>query len=311
MRRMKMNRVKLFTDSDLDGIGCGVVMSDVCTIDELDITYSNPRKINEDVTKFITEGSYNDYDMIFITDLSVTPEVAEMINATGASVGKSFWRLIDHHMTGTHLHIYNWALVQTHDDNGELCCGTYLIHRIHEPLLNNPAIIKDFVSLVNSYDTFNWVKEDRIEAKHFNDLFGIYGRDRFIVHINEVIDNNSPFIGHTERLVIDIEQERIERHIKNKTKQLRKFKTANYTVGVVFNEKYVSETGKTLCENDPELDFMIMLDYGFKTAGMRTIRDDIDLSEIAKRFGGGGHKKAAGFPIEFYYSALDEIWNRM
>ncbi len=32
---------------------------------------------------------------------------------------------------------------------------------------------------------------------------------------------------------------------------------------------------------------------------MRTTKDDVDLSAIATRFGGGGHKKAAGFTIDF------------
>ncbi|MBD3310933.1 MAG: hypothetical protein GF349_00345 [Candidatus Magasanikbacteria bacterium] len=31
---------------------------------------------------------------------------------------------------------------------------------------------------------------------------------------------------------------------------------------------------------------------------LRTTRDDIDVSEIAKKFGGGGHKKAAGFTVD-------------
>jgi oligoribonuclease NrnB/cAMP/cGMP phosphodiesterase (DHH superfamily) len=267
-------KTKLFTDSDLDGIGCGIVMSNA---GEVDITYSNPRKINNDIIAFINDGTYSEYGMIFITDLSVTIETADLIENVFDK--GPVWRLLDHHLTGVHLRPYLWSIIKTHDDNGELCCGTYLIHEVMRPLLKNPVEMDKFVSLVNSYDTFNWVKEDRIEAKHFNDLFGIYGRDRFISH--------------------------------NKTKQLRRFKTANYTVGVIFNEKYVSETGKTICENEPDLDFIILLDYGYRTAGMRTIRDDIDLSEIAKRFGGGGHKKAAGFPIEFYYNLLDSLWEKM
>jgi len=31
---------------------------------------------------------------------------------------------------------------------------------------------------------------------------------------------------------------------------------------------------------------------------IRTLRDDVDVSEMAKKFGGGGHKKAAGFSID-------------
>lgn len=37
--------------------------------------------------------------------------------------------------------------------------------------------------------------------------------------------------------------------------------------------------------------------------GMRTTRNDVDLSKIAKSHGGGGHKKAAGFTI---FGAVDE-----
>ena len=30
---------------------------------------------------------------------------------------------------------------------------------------------------------------------------------------------------------------------------------------------------------------------------MRTVRDDVDLVKVAELFGGGGHKKAAGFTL--------------
>lgn len=50
-------------------------------------------------------------------------------------------------------------------------------------------------------------------------------------------------------------------------------------------------------------------DNGTYKISSRTTRDDFDLSKIALAFGGGGHKKAAGFsvpgPIEV---ALDTIW---
>jgi phosphoesterase RecJ-like protein len=44
---------------------------------------------------------------------------------------------------------------------------------------------------------------------------------------------------------------------------------------------------------------MVFYDRGDGTvkASMRTLHDDIDLSEFAKLFGGGGHKKASGFAV--------------
>ena len=36
---------------------------------------------------------------------------------------------------------------------------------------------------------------------------------------------------------------------------------------------------------------------GFVKGSFRTRREDVDVNEVAKKFGGGGHKKAAGFRI--------------
>lgn len=50
----------------------------------------------------------------------------------------------------------------------------------------------------------------------------------------------------------------------------------------------------------PEARFCLMLcedKEGQIKGSMRTLRDDVDLSQIASLFGGGGHKKAAGFTI--------------
>jgi nanoRNase/pAp phosphatase (c-di-AMP/oligoRNAs hydrolase) len=41
--------------------------------------------------------------------------------------------------------------------------------------------------------------------------------------------------------------------------------------------------------------------YGY---GLRTGRDDVDLSMVAKQLGGGGHAKACGFKLE---AELDRI----
>jgi len=38
-------------------------------------------------------------------------------------------------------------------------------------------------------------------------------------------------------------------------------------------------------------------DFGLVKGSLRTTRDDVDVNELAQKFGGGGHKKAAGFKI--------------
>jgi hypothetical protein len=45
-----------------------------------------------------------------------------------------------------------------------------------------------------------------------------------------------------------------------------------------------------------------------RTFGLRSAEDGMDVSEIAKKYGGGGHKHAAGFSVKFSRSAeLSEV----
>ena len=49
----------------------------------------------------------------------------------------------------------------------------------------------------------------------------------------------------------------------------------------------------------PDVDFALLIkeESGNVKGSLRTRRDDVDLSEIAKQYGGGGHPKAAGFSL--------------
>lgn len=64
---------------------------------------------------------------------------------------------------------------------------------------------------------------------------------------------------------------------------------------------HASETGGIidLMNTVPDAEFTMLLaeDDGWVKGSMRTQRDDVNLSDIAGQFGGGGHKKASGFRI--------------
>mgnify|MGYP003627262561 CR=1 FL=1 len=68
---------------------------------------------------------------------------------------------------------------------------------------------------------------------------------------------------------------------------------------IVNSSHWMSEIGSKL---SPECDFVVIwyFDHDKKEyrVSLRSFHEDIDVSEIAKEFGGGGHKKAAGFSIQ-------------
>lgn len=49
-------------------------------------------------------------------------------------------------------------------------------------------------------------------------------------------------------------------------------------------------------------------DDGTVKGSLRTTRDDVDVAELAKQFGGGGHKKAAGFTIQGKLVETNKGW---
>jgi len=78
----------------------------------------------------------------------------------------------------------------------------------------------------------------------------------------------------------------------------------NYEVkGVVlpgdegFTLRHFSLISRQVLRSDPSLDILVTVNHRRNSVDLRTVRDDIDLSKIAVRNGGGGHPKAAGFPI--------------
>ena len=67
---------------------------------------------------------------------------------------------------------------------------------------------------------------------------------------------------------------------------------------VVNSPHWMSEIGNAL---SPKCDYALIWYYDHETqqvkVSLRAHHDDTDVSEIAKRYGGGGHRKAAGFNL--------------
>ena len=68
---------------------------------------------------------------------------------------------------------------------------------------------------------------------------------------------------------------------------------------VVNSSHWMSEIGSRLA---PDCDFALIWYYDHAVqeckVSLRAFHDNIDVSEVSKKFGGGGHKKAAGFTLK-------------
>jgi oligoribonuclease NrnB/cAMP/cGMP phosphodiesterase (DHH superfamily) len=289
-------KVKLFTHDDLDGIGCGIIGS--FAFPDIDITYNSYKSIDQNVKEFFESEEYKKYDQVYITDIRVTNEIASLINECEVNI-----KLIDHHSSSLDLKDNPWCIIKIDDENKIQYSGAYLFYEEVYGELRfrftdfQLELIKKFVDIVRSYDTYAWKRNNDIIPKKFNDLFFFIGRDRFIANIvDKILIRNSIEFDNMDNMLFELEEEPRLKYIEMKMKHVKKVNIQNFHVGLVFAERYPSELGQAICTTFPEVDFaMIICLPG--NVNLRTNRDDIYLNYFAELYGGGGHPKAAGFPI--------------
>lgn len=293
-RKEKYLLVKLFTHTDLDGVGCAI-LAHLAFNFEIDIEYCDYANINEKVMNYLNTNDGSSY--IYITDISVNKEVAELLDKRGGV------HLLDHHPTALGLNKYSWCKVMVEDLSGVKTSGTKMFYHwlcingcFVDELENNQALNR-FAELVRNYDTWRWstLGDKGLICKQVNDLLYLYGRERFIRWcLSEIHDEMFPRLYAADELVLKLKQQEIDEYIKEKDEQLFTSPMCGMNCGFVFAERYFSELGNRLCELHPEIDFVAMIDMS-GAVSYRTVKANVDLGEdVAKLFGGGGHPKAAG-----------------
>lgn len=299
-------KVKLFTHNDLDGVGNAILAQLAFGKENVDVNYCDYKQINSVVAEFVAKGGYSDYDMVYITDISVDADVAEMIN----KFAPNRFLLLDHHKTALHLNVNKWATVKVSSEVG-IEAGTHLFYK---HLLNlgyfQTAPYRDalqvFVEKVRRYDSWEWVNvyNDK-NAGSLNQLLYLIGIKDFVNHYVDQFLNRSWFsvsegewlqmFTETHATIIKLDNKKKSAYIRRKEKQMFSIKVGKYTAGVVFAEQYISELGNELAKSYPALDYIAMIDMGSMKVSLRGIHDHIDLGrDVASNYGGGGHAKASG-----------------
>lgn len=297
-------KIKLFTHSDLDGIGCGII-GKYTYGDNIDVEYVDYHNVNEIVESFYSGSQKFNYNKIFITDISVNEGVAIVIESYKDLVSTV---LLDHHDTALWLNKYDWADVRTEEQllNGEYVqdktSGAYMFYRylveIGKLGFLESNTVQKFADIVRKYDTWQWKnKYNDTEPKEWNDLFYILGKERFINQVLDKIAKDKLYFSETDEMMLELEQLKINRYIDSKLATMREMNILGYKTGLVFGEQYHSELGNVLSTNNPHLDFITIVNID-KSVSYRTVKNNIHLGrDVAKHFAGGGHAQAAGSPI--------------
>ncbi|MGM1044583.1 MAG: DHH family phosphoesterase [Bacillota bacterium] len=289
----------LYSHNDLDGVGCGIIAK--CAFgDEVDIRYNSISGLNFQVERYLNRVPVqgNPDDLLFITDLTVNSELEQRLDRYVKDGGHV--RLIDHHKTANHFNDYPWAQVDVYHADGRLSSATSLFYEylIKNGMLSRTESMDQFVELVRLYDTWEWESENKLQAKRLNDLFFMVSLDEFETKMVDRLRSQESFtFDEFEEKILDMEENKIERYIRRKRREMIQTFIGSECAGIVYAESYHSELASELGTSHPHLDFIAILNMGGRKMSLRTIHEHIDVSAIAMRYGGGGHAKASGCNI--------------
>ncbi|MDR2105673.1 MAG: phosphoesterase [Deferribacteraceae bacterium] len=263
--------------NDLDGVCCGLFVKSVFPkVKTLYLSY-------EELLPAIAEIPPN-YSSVILTDISPPAGVVESL------ASDRDFLLIDHHISTSHyanhpfvtLDITKSAALLTYE---KLTADGYDLSRYQK-----------LVERVNDYDLWKLKYEDSLKL---NILFNLLGIERFEKRFLE-----TPYTEFfpEEQLIISIEEERRDAYIRRALKNVyRTTDKNNLQIAVVFAESYSSELGNTIIKQG-NTDYVLIVNAQRSRFSLRS-RQDIDVSKLAEKNGGGGHKNAAGFSVN-----LDDLF---
>lgn len=285
MKNLIQNTIT-FSHNDLDGIGVGILVK-AAIGESSEVYYCSYQNVDERINKVLDsiEKQGKNYPFILIADLGIKPETAERLDRY-----KGGKRWLDHHVTNIVLaDKYSWATIDTETS------GTLLVFDEFE---NIPRKYSDFALHVDDYD--RWV-HCLPNSKDLNRLLYIIGINRFeerFLNYAGVVFNES------EQLLLEIEAQTIEHYGDRVAKGIQIFELMDgKRLGVGFADRYTSEVAHDLMIR-LDLDAIALVDVHCKKMSLRS-RNHVNVGEVAKRLGGGGHKNASG--VDFNYGTITDF----
>lgn len=301
-----MNKVIVFShESDVDGLG-NIVLAKLA-FNDIDYVLSHDVEALE-VTfrKYIETKSLDEYEKIYITDLSLYDPALTMV---ADSELKEKTLVFDHHQRSidSNMNRYPFTKVIEQDENGKKCAtGLFYEYLLENNYLKRTNALDTFVEYIRQEDTWDWKKTENGTLAHdLGILFNIIGKEEFVKQMVEKLKENAEFFyTEQERNLIEEKKESIRINLENIMSKAVLQTDKNNNNFIIINSPYeyrneISEyILKSSNPNNIKYILIIALDKGeFGQKSYRRVSEDIDVNVIAMEHGGGGHPGAAAVGI--------------
>ena len=277
------------THTDLDGVGCEIVLKKYLESDsvvELTVYPTDYNTVDDILAKIIADG---EAERIFITDIS--PRNPAVILALHGYAQSHKVVLLDHHETSKdRFDGYDWA---------HFCadqCGTMMLYYYLRKTWgrhDDDLAMESFAIYVDDYD--RWIK-DFPEADQLNQLFFFLGREEFVARCRKT--RRLDVVTIAEEDLLRAYSKYIDRQVQERLEKIQIVNINGHEVALLYGNQFQSQLGEAARRANIPADYLAMIDISDRKVSLRTIRDGIHVGNIAKKlYLGGGNEKAAGFQL--------------
>lgn len=291
----------LVTHKDcMDGCGCAMMFLAAGG------TLSNVRYVPAGMLEKFIKDEINDLGNKFVVfaDIGLSEsnpkkeEYADKLEKRGSCV------LIDHHVTSTWMKDREWCNIDSS------MCGTELLRRY---LGLNWYSVKKMAEVIQDHDL--WFRKYP-ESEELSTLMVHVGQDDFVRRFNgRQWDGVHPLFTDSELEILEIlkrrRDESIESALRKVTVRDSVYNNKNVRIGyVISSEQNSSLLLSRMLESRIDIDVAAQVNFEKNTMSLRSLKDkNFDVSEIAKCYGGGGHRNAAGhrLPKDLVEKIIEEI----
>jgi len=273
----------VFTHMDLDGWGCYQLLRWTFPGAIIDIQPATVDTFRELYTTWIANHEIDDYNMVFIMDLDVSPD-KEFIDKKGIMI-------IDHHKSHAIDASYTHAKAVVKDYSS----ATKLAYKVFNKLfnLNLPDNKKKLIAIIDDYDSY---KLQVPESKKLNTIFW-ETNDRFRTLSDAFIQGFNGFTVHQENM-IRLHDNNVDNHIRDLDiyKGTVNIQNKDRQVYATFSKEYTNDVADLLLHKH-KADIAIVVNPRTEHISFRKARsqEDLNLLELAKLIAdGGGHEYASG-----------------
>jgi oligoribonuclease NrnB/cAMP/cGMP phosphodiesterase (DHH superfamily) len=279
------------THHDLDGIASIRVLRYGLKKDIPYFVGGSPAQLDE----FLLKQKFNTEE-IWITDLAPTKEeVIDLLLEKNPKV--KLVRIIDHHPESKWIiNVNSTKVIGYHDEkfSGAENLYRYLIkYGFTQGEVPDDYLISIFTKSVTAYDL--WLTESpyRKHGEKLHNLLGFFGREFFIdapIH-KLIVDYND-----VNKTLIKKKDEYIDRNVESAIICSYEIEE-DIVCAVVIAEKNASQIGNEILKKYHQVNFAVIINPIYNGISFRSRKLGYNVSHLARKYGGGGHKSASGCPL--------------